>query len=812
MRKTPLHKKIWMLCLALLCTLFCVACAGAEEPEATSPSETVAAEHPTPTAVPLPTPEPLDERLLALQLSELMPVNRSCLPDEDGDFSDWLELFNSGSEPLSLEGLWLSDSLRDWNKWPLPARTLDPGEYLLIFCSGKDRSEGELHSSFSLSGQGETLSLRSASGQPIWEHSYESTMADVALRFEDGACTQSREATPGYPNTSEGREAFLRENDRHGALVINEAVVYNEDYAWHVGDYYDWIELKNVSDTAIDLSRYTLSDKVDERERFRLPAVTLQPGALFIVFCGEPGADTPFCHAPFQLSAAGETLYLSEDEGGLSDFMGLYELPLGSSYGRMDGQPGFFFFDQRTPNAPNAGGSRLVSEKPAALPAQGLFAAGETVTVTLSGEGTIYYTLNGSAPTMSSAVYTEPIQISASTVIRAICCADGRIASDPVSFSYLIGAEHTLPIVSLACDPRDFNALEIGKSDLVYDGDFTLFDGEAVVQLGCGYKLHGASSRTVWDRKTLKLSFKNRYDGDMNYDLFGDGRNEYHAILLRGGFMSAMQLYRDSLASLIANEVCPGDPLTLNSRYCVVYLNGKYRGVYAMREAYGPEYVASHTGSDPDAVKIIRIFARDLSDPDFSSSYSFVTTADYSEADNYARAAELFDMQSLAQWLCMESYFTNTDANGNLRFCKGNAAGDKWRTMLFDFDISMGSDFAMMEPVLQNDELIGILLNALRRSEQFRLLTLETASAMYKNGLNYEHVLAIFDSLTGQLEPELERDLSYWNESMAVYREHLQSQRAKFSENRDLTWLQQVQWFTRASDEQMREYFPDFYA
>ena len=74
------------------------------------------------------------------------------------EFSYTVELFNGGAETVDLGGWYLSDNPEKLTKWALPNIQLAPGEYLLIFLSGKDRSRGELHASFSVHA-GETLVL-----------------------------------------------------------------------------------------------------------------------------------------------------------------------------------------------------------------------------------------------------------------------------------------------------------------------------------------------------------------------------------------------------------------------------------------------------------------------------------------------------------------------------------------------------------------------------------------------------------------------------------------------------------------------------
>lgn len=75
-------------------------------------------------------------------INEVLPSNAGVNTDEDGDSSDWVELKNLGDEPVDVEGYVLSDDINDLEKWVLPAVEIPAGGYLLIWCSGKDRSVG----------------------------------------------------------------------------------------------------------------------------------------------------------------------------------------------------------------------------------------------------------------------------------------------------------------------------------------------------------------------------------------------------------------------------------------------------------------------------------------------------------------------------------------------------------------------------------------------------------------------------------------------------------------------------------------------
>jgi hypothetical protein len=105
-------------------------------------------------------------------ISEFLADNSSGIKDEDGDRSDWIELYNNGSEAVSLEGWWLTDDATKMTKWRIPAVTIQPDRFLLIWASSKNRTRVgyPLHTSFSLSKGGEYLGLYrpdSSSGLPL---------------------------------------------------------------------------------------------------------------------------------------------------------------------------------------------------------------------------------------------------------------------------------------------------------------------------------------------------------------------------------------------------------------------------------------------------------------------------------------------------------------------------------------------------------------------------------------------------------------------------------------------------------------------
>lgn len=65
--------------------------------------------------------------------------NYSVIPDENGEYSDWIELYNTSSQPVNLLNYALTDKPSNPTKWKFDDISIGPHEYLVIFCSGKDR-------------------------------------------------------------------------------------------------------------------------------------------------------------------------------------------------------------------------------------------------------------------------------------------------------------------------------------------------------------------------------------------------------------------------------------------------------------------------------------------------------------------------------------------------------------------------------------------------------------------------------------------------------------------------------------------------
>ncbi|MBN1853522.1 MAG: lamin tail domain-containing protein [Pirellulales bacterium] len=129
-------------------------------------------------------------------ITEFMAINNSTTRDQDGEYSDWLEIYNPSSSPIDLSGWYLTDDEDNLEKWMFPAVTIPAGDYLVVFTSDKDRTDPmrELHTNFKLSGSGEYLALVKPDGTTI-AHEYDPNFPEQFQDISYGPLQGSIETT-----------------------------------------------------------------------------------------------------------------------------------------------------------------------------------------------------------------------------------------------------------------------------------------------------------------------------------------------------------------------------------------------------------------------------------------------------------------------------------------------------------------------------------------------------------------------------------------------------------------------------------------
>ena len=781
-KRNNFTKKTGILLSLMLCLMLVAGC-GQETAEV-QPSE-----EPTPAPTSAATADPLlQQDAEKIRISEVMSKNRAVLRDEDGDFSDWIELVNISSSDVDLGGWRLADRA-DREGWTLPKQTLSAGQRLLIYADGKDRDQA-LHTSFSLSA-GETVYLYNSHGYLVDQLLCSSDTGDVSVALTaEGEQAESRYPTPGFENSTEGYAQWQESLEPQGPLVINEVSVSNLAglNSYLVGTS-DWVEIRNISDQTVDLSNYYLSDDRNNYLLWRFPAVTLAPGRLYVVCCDEvnTGGYYDLCTA-FSLDSGAEKLYLASADGTLIDYASLRDIPYNCSYGRLPGENGWFYFDAVSPGRDNLGGYRRVAPMPEPQEPDGVFNGVEAVTVTLDAPGTIYYTTDGTMPNAASPIYTEPLHLTSTTVVRAINWETGAMPSRIRTLSYIINEGHSLPVVSMVSnDKLTFNGMYYtGSKEIETPGNLAFYSEEGSFNIPCGVKMQGGTSLEL-PKKNMSVRFRGAYGQEtLQYDIFGGGVTEFTNLLLRAG--------QDYYTTIFRNELClnlalsASDSLvTQRNRYCILYVDGKYYGIYTLMEKSNEQMYADLMGVSRDSVTTVEA-DNTLSTKLNEEIFEYALTHDMAQAENYEYFAQRLDVDSMIDWFLLEGYCANGDLTyGNLRYVRSTEGDGKWRFMFYDLDAAFREPGLNFYNLFADSQMyskqICTVLARLLKNEGFRDQMLRRAAELLDGPLTNDKVLAEIDRLAEQVAPEVERDYVRYALTYNDWTRHVQQLKSFIQDN-----------------------------
>ena len=295
-----------------------------------------------------------------LVISEVMTSNQTAIPDEKGEYPDWIEIWNSSDLDINLENVGLSDDELSIS-FLFPKMTLAAGERIIVYCDKTNQAvEGKpLHAKFGLSSNGETITLYDPNAYVIDSVKTPIMSSDESYALlADGSWGVTKEFSPGYENTTEGFLAY-----RNATMVTDGAVIISEicpdplsGYRDEDGELVDWIELYNTTGETVYLDNYALSNNENKPLKWRFPeGACIAPYGYYIVYCSGKDIDngpSGVPHSNFKISAEHDTIVLSDSRGRLVDRVTIDNIPEDASYAR-DEDGSFSVHVKTTPQLPN---------------------------------------------------------------------------------------------------------------------------------------------------------------------------------------------------------------------------------------------------------------------------------------------------------------------------------------------------------------------------------------------------------------------------------------------------------------------------
>ena len=763
-----------------------------------------------------------------VRINEFLVDNKYSKMDADGDRSAWVEIYNAGAQAVSLKHYALSTDPDDPVKWRFPDVSIASGQYLLVFLSGKDRRETELHTGFTL------------------------TQSDAALVLTDleameSDCVMLPETL--LPNVSYGRAkedadqwAFyaqptpLLENTTKGFEDIQQVSMIDGDGVWisevcavdrAKSGKLDWIEIANGGAKTVSLSGYYLSDDVDEPCKWKIPSVSVAAGGFAVIYASAEPSQQKESVAAFGVSASGEELVLSDPGGTVLDVFETGALRTDVTSGRAAGDytGRRVFFTAASPGRANSGETLSAYAAQPAFSRPGGYAGG-TVSLTITCEtpgAAIYYTLDGSKPTSASRVYTGTLTLKDTTVVKAAACADGLLQSDMTVATYLFEEEHTVPVVCLSGNQSDINRVYsvTDRTNIEREAYIEYYeaDGTLGVQFPAGIRVGGASTRTA-PQKMLNLYLRGGYgQSEVTYPFFEDFDNvTFESLTLRNSGQDRwFARIRDAYCAMACRDM---NVDYAESKLVVVYINGRYWGLYNLRENQNEDYYAYRFDTTADNVERIRRNQTVLSGSrsEILAVRAFARSKNMADDAVFAEFCEKVDADAFMDYIIAQTFFGNADMF-NQKFSRAIDYTFKWRPVLYDLDLAMynpsrniiGSYFRESGVPSKDGSLTNMDIQcALLRNPGWKEAFIERYAYHLNNTFAPEKLLALFEQMVDELEPEMARHIARWGypKSMSAWKNDIDEIR-DFLTVRTKNVKKHLQSYFHLSDARMAELFPN---
>jgi hypothetical protein len=712
--------------------------------------------------------------------------NYLMIADEDGEFPDWIELYNAGPDTIYLLDYSLTDNQNNPDKWVFPNIQILPGEFRVVFCSGKNRKPisgfipvintgtynpvvgwnmHELTTPFYWDGLS-NLMINTCSYSSLGYttnsvfNQTNTSFLSTAFSYQDGS---EAACSAGY-----GTPVYQRPNMKLNGIQIGTGTVQNSptDYPAPYGNWY-WgarnqmlilaseltdagLAAGEISSIAFDVASTdpnTVYDYIDIHMKM------VSANAVSSTF--EPVNPNNYLHTSFKISESGETIFLySPDQLLLSSlFVNCNNLDNSTGY-YPDASSSIYLFDTASPSASNNSTSIYTGylNAPIISIPSGFYDFPVNVSIANPnlGPSSIYYSLDGSDPNTSSTLYDgSPIVINSSSVLKARAFTNEELPSPIVVSTYFFGIDHTTPILSVITD----NANLYGPNG-IFDNWWTDWERAAYVEYFDSTKQLIFSQNTGiqidggWggSRYQPQHSFRVELDdgvlgsGPIDYPLIPNRpeRTKYGKFYLRNGSNQYLYFpYKDACqVELMAGET--------NNYYSAwrpvsVYINGSYFGLYELREKFDTEYFETLENADPDLTDILGISAwyggvlRAVAGnvDSFFVSYAAFNELDPADTAYWDLADHYFDMTWYVDYIIGESWIGNTDWPwNNIKIYRSDKTDYRWRFCLIDLELSL-------QPGGWTDCYVDMIQNMLSQSPSIPYINIWLKSMQNERFRNY---------------------------------------------------------------------------
>jgi len=528
-------------------------------------------------------------------------------------------------------------------------------------------------------------------------------------------------------------------------VIINEIQASNVHTKTYSSEIEDWIEFYNTTSSPISLEGWELSDNGNT---WVFPSKTIAADSYLLVYAvGKDYGVWGKINSSLKLSSTGETITLKDASGTVVDSVEYPELPNDISFGKLDDGT-YGLMKTPSPSAENISSSAFsyLDDEITVSVASGIYESPQLIELENTSKETIYYTLDGSTPTLESPKYSQPFIVDTNTVLKALSIKSSSEIGKMQMRSYIFNVKHSLPIVLLASDTVFQERLYLNTQiDGAVEFCFIEEDGAVEIRQNANFRSTGNTSQYRPPLNGKVKADKIYGDGDFDHEMFPYKKiDEFKSFLLRNSSQDwSNSFLRDGFSSNILAQDNLFDIAFEGYRPAVLYLNGEYRGLINIREDDDNDYVETNFGlkSDEFTYKItngIYFDQWDMSNSALRSQF---------EAD--------INMQEYLSLRLMYNYTEDMDYRIVQWEDLSGKTGYRLHYNIHDFDTGlgvMGSKTDIMNNPLKIENLIP---DCFKNYEPYKNEAVHYIAAQLNHIYNTNRTLRILDEMEHKLENEI---------------------------------------------------------
>lgn len=411
----------------------------------------------------------------------------------------------------------------------------------------------------------------------------------------------------------------------------------------------------------------------------------------------------------------------------------------------------------------------------------------------------IYYTINGSKPSINSRRYNSPITVDTTTIIRAIVYVNENLSSSYTGTFFINEGSISLPVISIGIEPAilfdpvrgvfmrgpraspkfpHVGANFYSRTEFPCHMEFFETDKEPVFKHDLGFKVFGGMSR-IFPQKSFSLYADKSRHGikHIEHQVFLEkSQKKYKRLVFRNsGSDFGETHFRDALITSFGKEM---GLETQAYRPSIVFINGAYWGIYNIREKLTKHYLVENFGYKKDSINLVehQKSVKAGSRQSYDAMRSFMRSNDLSIQANFDHVAQIMDVENFMEYQILQIYIDNQDAGGNIKFWQPKTEGGKWRWILFDTDFGLGhygrfgyrnNSLAFHTkpdgPNWPNPPWSTLNLRSLLQNKDFQIKFVSRFLDRMNYTLDSNRIISRIDEMAAKILPELPRHWEKWN-------------------------------------------------